>query len=74
MSPGLSPSGVPISYPKRQYTRMTFAPTNYTCGQTVLPYSIFAPRNITTLEEVTFANAIGVSRFEPQLAEQLQKQ
>ena len=59
----------PDCLPKNTIYSLTFALTNYTCGQIVLPSSIFAPSNITTLEEVMFADVIGVSRFEPQLAE-----
>jgi len=52
----------PDFYPKTPIWSSTFAPTNYTCARTPIPWCIFTPRNITTLEDLAFADLIEVRK------------
>jgi len=49
-------------YLKMPIWSLTFAPTNYTCAQTLIPWCIFVPWNITALEDLAFADLIEVRR------------
>jgi hypothetical protein len=52
----------PDFYPKTPIYSLTSGPTNYTCAWTPIPYSIFTPRNISALEDLTFADLIAVHK------------
>jgi hypothetical protein len=58
----LASSPCPDFYPKTPIYSSTSRPTSYTCAWTPIPYFIFAPRNISTLEDLAFADLIRVHK------------
>ena len=52
--------GCPDFLPKTPIYTSTFEPKNYICKGEVLPYSLFAPRNLHTLHNIAFNNALRV--------------
>ena len=59
-TPWASYLGCPDFLPKTPIYTSTFEPRNYICEGEVLPYSLFAPRNLRALHDIAFGDALRV--------------